>query len=139
MHKFKHITSPGSHFLPSTSTGIMRECCVECNHRQLTNHKLEIENLKTKNKLDHLKLVMQQKKERREARKLKITPPIFKHENIADAKNLPSSTPTQFPIISADVNLNESTIKNASSTTAITAAIPTNNSENHLEEVDTAA
>lgn len=35
---------------------------------------MELENSKTKSKLDQLRLVMQQRKERREARKLKASP-----------------------------------------------------------------
>lgn len=43
------------------------QICVKCNS-------IELENNKTKNKLEQLRLVMQQKKERREARKLRGAP-----------------------------------------------------------------
>lgn len=143
-----------SHLVPSTSTGITREFCGECN-QTLVNRKLEIENLKTKNKLDHLKMVMQQKKEKREARKLKIAPYNAQMGIHASMDNQTSSTTLELPMISemnrnllmpgSTTSLNESTEETASSSsataTAIATSIPTNNSEieNHLEEVDTAA
>jgi len=144
----------GSHLVPSTSTGITREFCGECN-QTLVNRKLEIENLKTKNKLDHLKMVMQQKKEKREARKLKIAPYNAQMGAHASMENQTSLTTLELPMISAmnrnlmmpgsTTSLNESAEETASSSsataTAIATSIPTNNSEieNHLEEVDTAA
>lgn len=142
----------GNHLVPSTSTGITKDFCCECN-QTLVARKLEIENLKTKNKLDHLKLVMQQKKERREARKLKIAPYNTTLETPASSENQSSSAPLQLPMIStmnslvipgSSSSLNDSTEESTSSSataTAIATPIPTNNSEieNHLEEVDTAA
>ncbi|GBP10402.1 Midnolin homolog [Eumeta japonica] len=47
-----------------------QEICNKCNSAKI----LELENSKTKGKLEQLRLVMQQKKERREARKLKAMP-----------------------------------------------------------------
>jgi hypothetical protein len=44
-----------------------KQVCIKCSS-------IEMENSKTKSKLDQLRLVMQQKKERREARKLKSSP-----------------------------------------------------------------
>lgn len=59
---------------PSTSTRysppqgpVQAPVCIKCNSN-------ELENNKTKNKLEQLRLVMQQKKERREARKLRGAP-----------------------------------------------------------------
>lgn len=47
--------------------------CSECSHNSHTK-KIEMENTKTKTKLDHLRMVMQQKKKNREARKLQASP-----------------------------------------------------------------
>lgn len=53
---------------PSTDAfSNMPTCCSKCSSVAMENHK-------TKSKLDQLRLVMQQKKERREARKLKNAP-----------------------------------------------------------------
>lgn len=115
--------------------------------------------MKTKNKLDHLKLVMQQKKERREARKLKIAPYNISSQHVSLGNQLISTIP--FPLVSADNLLNESltgmpstlttnhlntssdsnSSSSATATAAIATSISTNNSEieNHLEEVDTVA
>lgn len=146
--------------IPSTSSGASRQFCCECN-QSLVNRKHEIENMKTKNKLDHLKLVMQQKKERREARKLKIAPynvqpepqlcfenplatsticepHVQAHDSLNNSLMMPSSSNA------SSTNLNESTESSSSSSataTAIATSISTSNSEieNHLEEVDTVA
>lgn len=60
-------SSPSSSALSSPSTTSMLTFCTKCSNT-------EIENNKTKCKLDHLRLIMQQKKQRREARKLKNLP-----------------------------------------------------------------
>jgi hypothetical protein len=150
-----------THLIPSTSTGVTRSDCAGCN-QTLINRKLEIENLKTKSKLDHLKLVMQQKKERREARKLKIAPYNINAQHVSHLNQSITSLP--YSLESADNSMNESlsgmpgtsasltsnhlntsTDSNSSSsataTAAIATSISTNNSEieNHLEEVDTVA
>jgi hypothetical protein len=115
--------------------------------------------MKTKNKLDHLKLVMQQKKERREARKLKIAPYNINSQLVNLGTQLISTIP--FPIVSANDSMNESltgmpstlttnhlntssdsnSSSSATATAAIATSIATSNSEieNHLEEVDTVA
>lgn len=115
--------------------------------------------MKTKSKLDHLKLVMQQKKERREARKLKIAPYNTQPEPTPLVFGTPlTSTTICEPDLSANEplngslmmpgtpssSLNESTDSSTSSSataTAIATSISNNNSEieNHLEEVDTVA
>lgn len=148
----------GTHLVPSTSSGITRNFCCSCN-QTLVNRKLEIENMKTKSKLDHLKLVMQQKKERREARKLKIAPSYTQLGSLVSIGSQPAPTAVLDPIMpeSSSINdssllmpgsstsLNESTDSSSSSSattaTAIATSISTNNSEieNHLEEVDTVA
>lgn len=51
----------------SASIAAPTSYCIKCNST-------EIENNKTKCKLDHLRLIMQQKKQRREARKMKTLP-----------------------------------------------------------------
>lgn len=145
----------GTHLVPSTSSGITRNFCCSCN-QTLVNRKLEIENMKTKSKLDHLKLVMQQKKERREARKLKIAPSNTQLGSLVSIGSQPTPTAVLVPIMPESMNdssmlmpgsstsLNESTDSSSSSATTATAiatSISTNNSEieNHLEEVDTVA
>lgn len=149
----------GTHLIPSTSSGATHQFCCECS-QSLVNRKHEIENMKTKNKLDQLKLVMQQKKERREARKLKIAPYNSQPELAPVVFGTPvTATTICEPELSANESLNgsglmmpgtsssslnESTDSNTSSSataTAIATSISTNNSEieNHLEEVDTVA
>jgi hypothetical protein len=114
--------------------------------------------MKTKNKLDQLKLVMQQKKERREARKLKIAPYNTPSGSLVSLPSVSPSTTVLVPVMpatSSEMNgslmttnvtnhLNDSTDASSSSSataTAIATSISTNNSEieNHLEEVDTVA
>lgn len=51
----------------STIVTLNHPICTKCSN-------MELENSKTKSKLDQLRLVMQQRKERREARKLKASP-----------------------------------------------------------------
>jgi hypothetical protein len=150
-----HPTSfPAS--IPSTSGGITRNYCAGCN-QSFINRKHEIENLKTKNKLDQLKLVMQQKKERREARKLKIAPynaPNGTHVSLPNASPTTAVLVPVMPANNSEMNgslmtnvtnhLNDSAEAGSSSSataTAIATSISTNNSEieNHLEEVDTVA
>lgn len=92
--------------------------------------------MKTKSKLDQLKLVMQQKKERREARKLKISP--YNTQHLPAHLNVSSTIATQtipVPLVSASSNSINGTSHNRCDTT-IAASI---SSENHLEEVETVA
>lgn len=129
--------------------------CSGCN-QMIVNRKLEIENMKTKSKLDQLKLVMQQKKERREARKLKIAPynnqlsGSLASSSLIIANPLPAASTLQGKALAKkDVtnDLNSSTNSDPSSTsssataTAIATSISPNSQEieNHLEEVDTVA
>jgi hypothetical protein len=114
----------------------------------LVNRKLEIENMKTKSKLDQLKLVMQQKKERREARKLKIAPYNNQHigthgnSSIMITNSIPATNST-LPIAAKDVanDLNSTSTSSSATATAIATSISPNSQEieNHLEEVDTVA
>lgn len=85
---------------------------------------LELENSKTKYKLDQLRLVMQQKKERREARKLKNLP---YHTNRVPVANLSPTTTTTITALASP------------STTQPPASSPTANVESIIEEVDTVA
>ena len=131
------IFQPVSDF-PSTSTGITRNDCSECHHQTMMNQKLEMENMKTKSKLDQLKLVMREKKERREARKLKIAPYNSSQHVPSPPSSISTSTlttpvPAHVSPSSSAVNGNNLNRMN-SETTAITIS-----SENHLEEVDTVA
>lgn len=101
---------------------------------------------------------MQQKKERREARKLKIAPYNTLPEPQLNFGSQSVATTMIEPLVQANdslngslmmpgsssTSLNESTESNSSSSataTAIATSISTNNSEleNHLEEVDTVA
>lgn len=101
--------------------------------------------MKTKSKLDQLKLVMQQKKERREARKLKISPYNTPH---SPHMNVPSSILSQSVPVSL-VSSSNNTINNTgtgtlnringSSSAGENAISATISSENHLEEVETVA
>jgi hypothetical protein len=105
----------------------------------MMNQKLEMENMKTKSKLDQLKLVMQQKKERREARKLKIAPYNTAQHIPSPSANVSTVTTTPVPAhvspSSSSVNGNNLNRMNSdASATAITIS-----SENHMEEVDTVA
>jgi hypothetical protein len=130
-----------SHCVPS-SRG---EDCTECN-QSLINQKLEMENMKTKSKLESLKLVMQQKKERREARKLKLSPYNTQHSQAASASpTLTAQTVVPVPLVSASSNsINGGASHNRSAlngggdgaSATISASI---SSENHLEEVETVA
>lgn len=106
---------------------------------------VELTNLKTKSKLDQLRLVMQQRKQKREARKLKCSP---YDANSGTLTATVESTP-QYNAVSALVATSLPAAKakhNSNSTTAATAAAaatttsPSEVSPNHIvEEVDTAA
>lgn len=131
--------------IPSTSTGITRsEDCTECT-QTLLNKKLEMENMKTKSKLDQLKLVMQQKKERREARKLKISPYNTQHSPHSNVSSAMPSQPVPVPLLSASNNtINNGTsnlnrMNGSSGNGGENAISSTISSENHLEEVETIA
>lgn len=101
-----------------------------------------MENMKTKSKLDQLKLVMQQKKERREARKLKLAPYNASYASHLGNVSIIPTTTVPVPLVSASNNsingnnLNRINGDAATTTTAIAASI---SSENHLEEVETVA
>lgn len=134
-------TSTSATCIPSTSIGVSRsEGCTECN-QTLINKKLEMENMKTKSKLDQLKLVMQQKKERREARKLKCSPYNAQHSPHLNVPTMTNAQPVSVPLLSAannslnNANGNHNRI-NSSGEAPLTATI---SSENHLEEVETVA
>lgn len=121
---------------PSTTTGISKNDCSEC-YQSMRNQKLEMENLKTKSKLDQLKLVMQQKKERREARKLKIAPYNASIIVPLHLANISSITTTPIPAhVSPSSSLNGSNLNRISSDASASAITI---SENHMEEVDPVA
>lgn len=116
----------------------------------MLNRKLELENSKTKQKLDQLRLVMQQKKERREARKLKSSPYNGKLTLPLPALLSPNSSQvTESSSNLGNISLatasssNQSVSESTSTTaTAIAQKITANSEtlENHLaEEVDTVA
>ncbi|XP_037937225.1 midnolin homolog [Teleopsis dalmanni] len=93
----------------------------------------EMENLKTKSKLDQLRLVMQQSKQKREARKLKGAP--------YGARVVGATTAGVADATAAAVQVatTGATPLSASTTTQLTAT-PSEVSPNHMvEEVDTAA
>lgn len=124
------------------STGITRnnDDCIECN-QTLINQKLEMENMKTKSKLDQLKLVMQQKKERREARKLKIAPYNTSHSSHLGSVSSISPATVPVPLVSASSsnNLNGANLNRLNGDSTSTAIAASISSENHMEEVETVA
>lgn len=139
-HKTESATSTSHGSSSSHLASARSEECTECN-QTLINQKLEMENMKTKSKLESLKLVMQQKKERREARKLKLSPYNTQHSTTAAASStVTSQTVVPVPLVSASNNSinggasHNRTIDGTSAT--ISASI---SSENHLEEVETVA
>lgn len=83
----------------------------------------ELENSKTKYKLDQLRQVMQEKKARREARKLNLP----YHNNRVSATNLSPTTKTTITALASP------------STTQPPASSPNANVESIIEEVDTVA
>lgn len=91
---------------------------------------LEIENSKTKYKLDQLRLVMQQKKERREARKLKNAP-----YNISGGHNIPVANLS--PTTSTTTTI--TAVASPSGTVPPPATSPSSNVDSLVEEVDTVA
>lgn len=106
------------------------QVCIKCSS-------IELENSKTKNKLEQLRLVMQQKKERREARKLRLAPygGRLVGANTAQPGSLTSNGANTIATIASpnDVVAQSSTSPTAASATAQQPA-------NHIvEEVDTAA
>lgn len=107
----------------------------------MMNHKLEMENMKTKSKLDQLKLVMREKKERREARKLKIAPyNAPQHSPSSHLANVPLVTtpvPAHVSPSSSSSSVNGSNLNRMNSDAS--ASSITISSENHMEEVDTVA
>lgn len=84
-----------------------------------------MENSKTKYKLDQLRLVMQQKKERREARKLKNAP-------YNSANRLPS-------VATTSTTTTITAVASSSNTVPPPAKSPSANVEAIVEEVDTVA
>ncbi|XP_017869166.1 PREDICTED: mucin-5AC [Drosophila arizonae] len=105
----------------------------------------DLANLKTKSKLDQLRLVMQQRKQKREARKLKSTP----YDANAGILTATVEATPQYSAVSALVTTPLPAVKtkhssNSNNTTkaaaAATTASPSEVSPNHIvEEVDTAA
>lgn len=140
------IISSASRLIPTSSSA--QSSCLRCSQTG-ANSKLEIENMKTKLKIDQLKLVMQQKKEHRAARKLNSAPYNLPRDNATILKgNHPMSTTISFPSTSASNVLDENSIKTgkpsmspSSSASTAMATMSTNNSEmeNHLEEVNIVA
>lgn len=104
------------------------------------NQKFEMENMKTKSKLDQLKLVMREKKERREARKLKIAP--YNAPQHSPSSHPTSVVPTATTPVPAHVSPSSSSSSvNGSNLNRMNseASAITISSENHMEEVDTVA
>ncbi|CAM6031839.1 unnamed protein product, partial [Sphagnum compactum] len=117
-------TSSTSYHQSIGSTTLTPQYCPAASPAYST---LEIENSKTKYKLDQLRLVMQQKKERREARKLKNAP--YNTGNRAPVENIsPNTTTTTITAVASPTN-----------TTQPPASSPNANVESIIEEVDTVA
>ncbi|XP_013201117.2 midnolin homolog [Amyelois transitella] len=80
---------------PSCSAkSVSGELCKKCNTAKI----LALENSKTKCKLEQLRLVMQQKKQRREARKLKTMPYNLPTKNLA-AADKPAPIPEEIETV----------------------------------------
>lgn len=98
----------------NSSSSVRGGDCIECSQQQsILSRKLELENTKTKNKMDQLRLVMQQKRERREARKLNATPysvPKQHSPAITIAVTPISVAPISSPVIMKATKLIESTV-----------------------------
>lgn len=101
----------------------------------------EMDNIKTKSKLDQLRLVMQQRKQKREARKLKGAPYGARVVGTtttatAAAAGVVDSAATTLPASNTPISANNSQPISVAST----ATTPSEVSPNHIvEEVDTAA
>lgn len=121
--------------------------CVDC----VVHRNQEIENMKTKNKLEKLKMVMNARKLNREARKLKVAP-YNAHLNYGKQSFTTTPVPQLSPsnpsaeslVIPGKNQMSSSATATASTTTATTsiaASLSTNNAEmeSHLEEVDSVA
>lgn len=122
----------------------MTDNCERC-YQIINNQKLNMENMKTKTKLDQLKLVMKQKKERREARKLKLSPYNISPSR-EDQYNFNDVVPKQpfgdlenKKFVTNGMQRPDEEVSEA--TTAIVAAVTAKSTEieNHLEEVNTVA
>lgn len=118
---------------------------------------VEMENNKTKSKLDQLRLVMQQRKQKREARKLKGAPygarvvgtttngGIGGVGDIQQQQDATTTTTTTVAAATATTNSTNTTTSVATTpplttTTPMATASPSEVSPNHIvEEVDTAA
>ncbi|XP_059618531.1 midnolin homolog [Phlebotomus argentipes] len=119
------------------------KCCCQSSQPICSKcSSVELENNKTKVKLDQLKLVMQQKKERREARKLKSAPysATIQGASVTTSATalaqLASTTTTANPGSAGAPGGNATTPTTASTSSTATADVP----QSHIvEEVDTAA
>lgn len=115
-----YSNSPSSSLLSAVSnpsSSVRGGDCIECSQQQsILSRKLELENIKTKNKMDQLRLVMQQKRERREARKLNATPYSVpkQHSPAITIAVTPISAPISSPVIMKATKLIESTVVNQS-------------------------
>lgn len=155
---------------PPTSPAVKIQC--KCGHPLLTptgpasqcqRCASELENSKTKSKLDSLRLIMQQKKERREARKQKCAPypvatPTLVLPPLAAASGsirqaapqpapapIPSSSPSAAAIVGEPSSSSSQAAGSATATATATAAATTEaaaaaaQSHQLVEEVDTVA
>lgn len=123
------------------------KCCCQSNMAPICSKcsSVELENNKTKVKLDQLKLVMQQKKERREARKLKNAPysATIQGASVTTAATalaqLATNTTAAAAVGSGAAAATAGAAGNNGSTAGTTAATSDVPQSHIVEEVDTAA
>lgn len=135
-----YSNSPSSSSLLSAvsnpSSSVRGGDCIECSQQQsILSRKLELENTKTKNKMDQLRLVMQQKRERREARKLNATPYSVprQHSPAITIATAPISSPV---IIKATKALIESTVVTSTTSTNLIANTTVSATEHELQNTE---
>lgn len=134
-----YSNSPSSSSLLSavsnSSSSVRGGDCIECSQQQsLLSRKLELENTKTKNKMDQLRLVMQQKRERREARKLNATPYSVPKQHSPAITIV--TAPISSPVIIKATKLIESTVVTSTTSTNLIANTTVSATERELQNTE---
>lgn len=134
-----YSNSPSSSSLLSAvsnpSSSVRGGDCIECSQQQsLLSRKLELENTKTKNKMDQLRLVMQQKRERREARKLNATPYSVPRQHSPAITIV--TAPISSPVIIKATKLIETTVVTSTSSTNLIANTTVSATERELQNTE---
>lgn len=109
--------------------------CIECSQQQsILSRKLELENTKTKNKMDQLRLVMQQKRERREARKLNATPYSVPRQHSPAITIV--TAPISSPVIIKATKMIESTVVTSTTSTNLIANTTVSATEHEIQNTE---